>query len=116
MNDRGDLAYGLIVDVYSPKNSRSLSQATSEFIEGLQQGNPAMKAIRSNVQTRVNGAPALLSEFSNDSPAGGKERDVVITVMRSSTEMLYFVQVAADKDYSKYQPVFQKIMNSVKLK
>jgi hypothetical protein len=116
LNDRGDLAYGLIVDVFGTRSGRTLEQATTDFLQGLQQNNPGMKAVRSRVQTRVDGAAALLHEFSNDSPAGGKERDVIITVMRSNTELLYFVQVYAEKDASRYQPVFQRIMTTAKLR
>jgi Zn-dependent protease with chaperone function len=116
LNDRGDLSYGLIVDVHAARSGQTLQQATTDFLQGLQQNNPAMKAVRSRVQTRVDGTPALLHEFSNDSPSGGKERDVIVTVMRSNTELLYFVQVYAEKDASRYQPVFQRIMTSVKLR
>src|SRR5262245_60149846 len=90
----GNLAYGVIVDIFRPQGARDLDQATTQLLNELKQGNPGMQISRSRGQTRLDGRAALLSEVLNDSPAGGQETDYVLTVMRSSSEMLYFVMVA----------------------
>ena len=115
-NDRGALGYGILIDVFKPQNARSLDEATTQLVESLRQGNPNMKVTRSRVQARVDSRTAQLTELANDSPFGGAETDVVVTVLRSSSELQYFVQVAPTKDMPKYQPTFQNIMNSVRLK
>jgi predicted Zn-dependent protease len=115
-NDRGDLGYGIVIDVFKPQNARNLDEATTQFLASLRQGNPNMKVTRSRVQTRVDGRTAQLTELTNDSPFGGTETDVVVTVLRSSGELQYFVQVAPTRDMPKYQQTFQSIMNSVRLK
>jgi beta-barrel assembly-enhancing protease len=113
---QGDLAYGMIADVFAPQNARNLEQATDQFLSTLQRGNPAMKVLRSRVQTRVDSWPAQLTEISNDSPIGGKETDIVITLLRSNAELQYFILVAPSKDMPQYDRAFQGIMNSVRLR
>jgi hypothetical protein len=115
-NERGDLGYGMIVDVFKPQNVKSLDEATTQFLESLRQSNPNMKITRSRVSTRVDGRTAQLTELTNDSPFDGAETDIVVTVFRNTSELQYFVQVVPTKDLSRYQPTFQKIMTSVRLK
>jgi predicted Zn-dependent protease len=115
-NDRGDLGYGMIIDVFKPTNARSLDEATTQFIDSLRQSNPNMKITRSRVPARVDGRTAQLTEITNDSPFGGTETDIVVTLFRTTTELQYFVQVAPSKDMARYRQAFQNIMNSVRLK
>ena len=112
---QGDLAYGLLIDVFTPQNANNLDQATEQFLQNLQKGNPDMKFVRSRVQSRVDGQAALLAEATNTSPVGGQETDVITTVWRNG-QLQYFVQVAPTKDLPKYQTTFRTIMDSVKLR
>ena len=112
----GNLAYGMIVDALRPQNTGDLDQATNELLNQLKQGNAAMQTTRARVQTKVDGRPALLTELANDSPVGGKETDLVVTVLRSSNELLYFVMVAPVKDLEQYRNVFSQMMDSVRLR
>jgi Peptidase family M48 len=115
VDERGNLGYGMIIDVFKPQNVRSLDEATSQLVDMLRQGNPNMKVVRSRVQTRVDNRPAQLTEITNDSPFGGTESDVLVTVFRSTSELQYFVWVAPTKVMSQYQPTFQNIMGSVRI-
>jgi predicted Zn-dependent protease len=112
----GNLAYGMIVDVFKPQRARSLSDATTQLLDDLKRGNPAMQIARSSVQTRVDGRQALLTEVLNDSPAGGQERDLVFTLLRSNTDLLYFVMVAPSGSLSQYRNTFNSIIESVRLR
>ena len=64
----------------------------------------------------MDGRTAQLTEITNDSPFGGTETDIVVTVFRTTTELQYFVQVAPSKDMARYQQTFQNILSSVRLK
>jgi hypothetical protein len=75
-----------------------------------------MKVVRSRVRTQVDGQTALLAEATNDSPAGGQETDTIVTVLRSSGDIQYFIQVVPVADADQYQTTFQSIMNSVRLR
>jgi hypothetical protein len=111
----GNVAYGMIIDSFQPQNGQSLEQATDQLLNGLKKDNPSMQS-RSRLQTRVDGRAAFLSELLNDSPAGGQETDFVITVLRSSNELLYFVLAAPSKDLTPYRNAFNQVMDSVRLK
>jgi hypothetical protein len=112
----GNLAYGVLVDVFQTQGARDLDQATTQLLNELKQRNPRMQAVRSRVQTRVDGRPALVSELANDSPAGGQETDLVITLWRSNTELLYLVMVAPSKDLAQYRNAFNLVLESVRLR
>ena len=75
-----------------------------------------MKVAGSPVQARLDGQQALLTETSNDSPAGGQETDMVITVLRANGDLLYFVQVAPAKEFAQYRTAFRGVMDSVRLR
>jgi predicted Zn-dependent protease len=113
---QGNLAYGMIIAVFTPQNARTLDQATSQFLEGLRKGNPSMKVVRQRVQTRVDGQPAQLTEATNESPLGGQETDTIVTVLRSNGDLQYFVQVVPTNQLSKYQAAFRAVMDSVRLR
>src|SRR5262249_39220555 len=91
---QGNLAYGMIIDVFKTQNAQNLDQATTQLVDEIRKGNPSMKIVRSRVRSQVNGQTAQLTELTNDSPVGGQETDKIITVLRSSNELLYFIQVA----------------------
>ena len=75
-----------------------------------------MKIVRSRVPAHVDSRQAQLTEVTNDSPFGGTETDIIIALFRSTSELLYFVQVAPTTSMPQYQQAFQNIMNSVRLK
>ena len=114
--DKGDLAYGMIIDVFQPQGASNINQATSQLLENLRSGNPAMKVVRSSSATRLDGQQALSTELVNDSPAGGQETDVVVTVLRPNGDLLYFIEVAPAKAFAQYRTAFRTIMDSVRLR
>jgi hypothetical protein len=56
--------------------------------------------------------PALSTYLHNDSPAGGTEKDWVVTVVGQGG-FYYYVFVAPEADYPRFKPVFEGIINSV---
>ena len=113
---QGSLAYGMIIDVFKPQNARTLDQATTQFLDDLKKGNPSMKVVRARGQTRVDGLPAQLTEVTNESPLGGQETDIIITVLRSTDELRYFVEAAPANEFAQYQNAFRAVMDSVRLR
>jgi predicted Zn-dependent protease len=113
---QGNLSHGMIIDVLKTQNAQNLDQATTQLVDEIRKGNPSMKVLRSRVKSQIDGRTAQLTEISTDSPAGGQETDTIITVQRSGTELVYFIQVAPIRDMNQYQPVFDNIMKSVKLR
>jgi beta-barrel assembly-enhancing protease len=123
----GSLAYGMTIATFEPQNSRfrnsfstpqgrndiTLSSATDQLIDHMRQANPNMRVERNSERRRVDGAQAMVVELSNDSPLGGVETDWLVTVLRPNGMLRYFVGVAPQRDFSRYQATFDQIVSSV---
>lgn len=110
------LAYGTIVNVFEPHSDRSseptLEAATDQLIDDLRHSNPAMRIVRRHEPMRLAGERALSTYLSNDSPAGGRETDWLITVLRPQG-LVYFVCVAPERDYDSFDRAFEAMLDSV---
>jgi hypothetical protein len=97
-------------------NSRNLQQATNDFLNGLQQGNPNLRA-RSNYQrTSIDGRSALTISLSNANEATGQTEVInVITTQLRNGELFYMITVSPGNEYSNYQNAFQNILRSLQL-
>lgn len=117
----GSLAYGMMISTYEPHDDNgdrriSLTEATDQLISELRQSNPQMRIMRSHESVRVGGRSAMSSELSNQSPAGGRETDVVVVVAAPDGTFYYFVGVAPQADYSIYANAFDDIITSVRFR
>ena len=116
----GALAYGMMVAEFEPdyhgQGRISLEEATDQLLSDLQRSNSNMRITRSHERIRVGGQTGLLTEASNQSPAGGRETDWIVTVMRSDGMMYYFVGVAPQGEFNLYRQTFEDLIDSVKLR
>src|SRR3989441_2210113 len=116
----GALAYGMMVAEFEPdyhgQGRISLEEATDQLLSDLQRSNSNMRITRSHERIRVSGQAGLLTEASNQSPAGGREVDWIVTAMRSDGMMYYFVGVAPQNEFNRYSRAFEDIIDSVKLR
>jgi len=116
-NGQEALAYGMIVnqaDAHGDPGARdALEVSTEHLIDELQHSNPGMRITRPSQHIRVNGERALSTYLSNDSPAGGQEKDWIVTVLRPEG-LLYFVCVAPEGDFPGYESTFEGILSSVR--
>jgi Zn-dependent protease with chaperone function len=115
--DDSALAYGAIMSVFTPNSRRgstiSLQNATDQLVQDLQSSNQRMRLSRDQGRILVGGYDGLSKLFINDSPAGGREIDWLVTVLRPEG-LAYFVFVAPESDFAEYQSTFQKIIQSVR--
>src|SRR5437762_4555581 len=94
----------------------NLQQATNDFINGLQQGNPNLRA-RSNYQRlTVDGRAGYFITLNNVNEATNQPEvaNVVTTQLRNGG-MFYLIQVSPNNDYGTYQGVFSNILRSLQL-
>jgi predicted Zn-dependent protease len=116
----GGLAYGMMVAEFEPdyhgSGRISLAEATDQLLSDLQRSNTSMRITRSHESIRVGGQQGMLTEASNQSPAGGRETDWIVTVMRQDGMMYYFVGVAPQNDFNQYSRAFEDIVDSVRLR
>jgi beta-barrel assembly-enhancing protease len=127
----GDLAYGMRIATFEPRdgsyfgqnslnvpqnraNTTNLSRATDELLDDLKRSNPNMRVVGSEERGRVDGEPSMTIELVNDSPAGGRETDWLVAVLRPDGVLYYFVGVAPEKEFSRYESAFEQLISSVR--
>jgi Zn-dependent protease with chaperone function len=110
------VAYGAKIVVFTPRTDGrsgiSLDEATTQLMQGFQRSNPYMRLARDGGRVRIDGKAALSRVYENESPAGGREYDWIITVMRPEG-LTAFIFVAPEEDFSYYQRTFENILDSV---
>jgi hypothetical protein len=114
---QAELAYGLSASVARiegqlPSGADPLQAATQKLIQSMQQENEGLGTLRESREVTLNGERGLSTYLKNDSPVGGQETDWLITVMRPEG-LVYFVAVAPQQEFSRFQPAFEAILNSV---
>jgi beta-barrel assembly-enhancing protease len=118
--DSAGLAYGLIVGVVQAPSSGNdsgasdaLNQGTEQLIQQLRKSNPNMQVARQSGRVHLNNQPGLSTYLSNLSPAGGKETDWLVTVLRPQG-MVYFVCVAPAAAFNSYEKTCSAIFDTVR--
>ena len=95
--------------------SRDLVEATRAFLQGIAQNNPDLRRAGSEQQARISGRSALYVPLSNPSALGGTERITMTTVFLAEGTLFYYLTVAPENESRVYNPVFQKILQSIRL-
>jgi len=116
-NGQGALAWGMIGGVAPMKNKNATSDdnlrnGTQKLIEALQKENEGMEVDQQPALINVAGRSALSTYLHNDSPAGGTERDWLVTVM-GPQGLYYYIFVAPTNDYPRFESAFDAIVGSV---
>ena len=114
---QAELACGLSASVVRiegklPAGADPLQAATQKLIQSMQQENEGLVTLRESREVTLNGVRGLSTYLKNDSPVGGQETDWLITVMRPEG-LVYFVAVAPQQQFNRFQPTFEAILNSV---
>jgi Zn-dependent protease with chaperone function len=111
------IAYGAIMAMFEPHAGSNgqidLKSATNELISSLHNSNPDLRISKDPGKIRVGGLPALATTLINASALGGNEIDYLVTVLRPEG-MIYFVFVAPEKDFAKYERTFGDMTNSIR--
>lgn len=129
------LAYGVIVNLFEPRqdgvgqqlqgvgwgagpapgSEAQLSQATDELVQTLRLSNQNMRVTGSGEAIRVDGEPARSTYLSNDSPAGGRETDWLVTLAHPDG-LLFLVFAAPEREFERYESVFRQMLRSVQVR
>jgi hypothetical protein len=116
----GSLTWGLMISPYKADDHGqgriSLDDATDQLLRDLQRNNPAMRVTNSRQRINVGGLQGYVTQLSNDSPAGGRETDWIVTVIAPNGGAYYFVGVAPENDFFQYKGSFNDIVGTVRFK
>jgi Zn-dependent protease with chaperone function len=119
-NGNQALAYGVMLNVFEPQRDRAgritLEAATDQLIQELRQSNRNLRVLRRHERLTVGRQQRGLSNvLVNDSPLGGREIDWLVTVMRPEG-VVYFVFVAPERDFDRYEAAFEQMVRSARFK
>jgi len=99
-----------------PTNSRSLAQATDDFVNALQRSNDHLRASTSYQRMDVDGRSGLFLALSNVNATTGQPEIVnVATTQLHDGRLFYMIAISPRNEYSSYQNTFQTILRSVRL-
>jgi hypothetical protein len=117
-NVDGTLAYGLLMDIFEPRNRNlpeftSISNAMDLLIEELKHTRPNLRVL-SRAEKEIGGLPAVVVEMSNTSPVGGLEVDRLLAVGRSTQTVRYFLAVAPQAEMNRYNSIFSRMIESIR--
>jgi hypothetical protein len=111
----GVFTHGVELGV-SRNETHNLQAATNELIDSLVQSNPKMRRASNPQRTKIDGRPALQTTLTNVSDATGQEETVqLLTTQTRDGQLFYAIAVAPRDEYTDYRPVFQRVVNSIRL-
>jgi len=113
------LAYGVIFNEFQPRADNSsriaIEEATDQLIASLRQSNVNLRETGNRRRMSIDNRDAVSSYLTNGSPAGGNERDWLVTVERPEG-LAFFICVAPESDFDVYDAAFQSVINSVRFR
>ena len=96
--------------------THSLQEATQEFIDGLAQSNPSLRATGGLQNTNLSGRSGLVATLNNVSEVTGRGETVtVFTTLLRDGNLFYCIAVAPQDEYQAYQRSFQRVAQSIRL-
>jgi hypothetical protein len=115
-DSRGNVAvgYGVMASFSNPHNGgRNLGQDTQDLIAQLGQSNPGLQTRGRQQRTRIGQDTALVSTLYNQSPMGGREINMLVTVERPEG-LFYMIFIAPENEFRQMQPVYEQMLQSVR--
>jgi len=110
------IAIGSVVSYFFADPDRStLSVATGDLIQRLRSMDPGLHESSGQKQIEVDRQPGLISQYSSESPLGGNETDLLVTVARPEG-LFHLIFVCPDKDSRDARPMFEHMVQSVRFK
>jgi len=116
LGSNGEPAIGLgaVVSYFFADPGRSsLSIATGDLIQRLRTEDPGLHDSGTQKSAEAGKHPALVTQFTSDSPFGGTEVDVLVTVARPEG-LFYLIFISPERNWSETQPTFDHMMQSTR--
>lgn len=112
------IAYGVVIG--NQQASADLDQAAQQVVQSVIQDNAGMQAEGSISKIDVNGVQGRSAFLRGNSPVqqNGKpapERDWLVIVPNPRGGVTYLVFVSPERDFNKLQPVYRKMLQSLRL-
>ena len=109
----GAVGLGVIANLRTGQRV-DLDQATQSLIQEFRQSNPTLRDAGRSRRLKVDGRQALLHTLQSESPFGGSEVDLLLTV-EHPRGLYYMIFVAPQQQYPRHQPIFERMLSTVRL-
>jgi len=107
------IGYGSILGYFFADPDRSsLDDATNDLIQHLHTEDPGMHRSGIQMHAAVDKQPALVTQLTSNSPFGGAETDMLVTVARPEG-LYYLIFVSPEQDWSDTHVVCEHMIQSV---
>jgi Peptidase family M48 len=115
MNGQTAFTHGVQFGV-ARASSRDLREATRTLLSAFAQGNPELKQAGQPQDLKIAQRSALGVPLANRSVLGKTELIGVYTTFLADGNLFYYVTIAPEDESPQYDPVFERIGRSLKLK
>lgn len=110
------VTHGLFIGAVAPQ-SNDLAEANEKFVQGQISTNPDFRIVRAPQAINFGGRRGYQTTVAGPSTLTGvMEVDVIHTTATSDGQLFYIITMAPEDEWQSYQPAFQEILNSLRLK
>jgi Zn-dependent protease with chaperone function len=113
------ISQGAIISFITPEEDRqgkvTLESAMRQLVDQIRKDNGGVRVNGDWRRLTVGGLDGNSVTLTGPSPDGGNEVDWLVAALRSDGELWYIVMIAQERDYARVRPVFQQIVDSVRL-
>jgi hypothetical protein len=110
------VTHGLFIGAVAPQSS-NLEEANAKFVQEQIAVNPDFRIVRAPQAITFGGRRGFATMVSGPSTVTGViEVDVIHTTATADGQLFYVITMAPEDEWQAYQPAFEEIVNSLKLK
>jgi beta-barrel assembly-enhancing protease len=113
------ISQGVMISFITPEEDRqghlTLEGATRQLVDQIRKDNDGVRVNGSIQHVTVGGLDGNTVTLVGPSPEGGNEMDWLVAALRPDGTLWYMVLIANERDYARVRPVFQQIVDSVRL-
>ncbi|HEX8491282.1 MAG TPA: M48 family metallopeptidase [Pyrinomonadaceae bacterium] len=110
------VTHGLFIGAVAPQ-SNDLAEANAKFVEQQIAANPDFRIVRSPQAITISGRRGFATMVAGPSAVTGVvEVDVIHTTASADGQLFYIITMAPEDEWQAYQPAFEEILNSLRLK
>lgn len=110
------VTHGLFIGALQPQSS-DLAEANAKFVEGQIAVNPDFRVVRAPQAISLGGRRGYETTVAGPSTVTGvMEVDVIHTTATADGQLFYLITMAPEDEWQAYQPAFNEILSSLRLK